>query len=180
MDKDGQLELTAEWKDHLIRDEANIAKDHEESMPKPVKSTKEQGVQVDTKAKIEKKPSPERRGDHGEYPEYNLYLDIPENSPHKIHPHISVGFSPGEDNKMQARVESLKQHMEALNIENESLRRLVRQNSQSRSQSRLARQDTNDIVIQPDHFQIAAVNSQDVLHMMMTQAKIIERCIQVL
>ena len=123
-------------------------------------------------------------------PEYNIMIDVPPNPPTHLQPQISLGFLPvpqrpaaaeqsGTAGSLRNQVLSLSQHVEALNIENESLRRLIKQQSLPKQQAKLRREGSTEnasMLGQPD-LSSSILQQQDLMQMIMVQAKALEKCI---
>lgn len=75
---------------------------------------------------------------------------------------------------LHEQAESLAQHVEALTLENESLRRLLKQNNQQQSrQSKLKKVASSDSISQGT----CTMQDSDLVNMMLVQARALEKCL---
>jgi hypothetical protein len=131
-------------------------------------------------------------------PEYNIMIDVPQNAPAHLQPQVSLSFNPvhlqnlgdgrsvSPEASLRVQINSLSQQVEALNIENESLKRMVRRGSLSRSPPKSKKPDVSDnnttasFLGPNDQNRFQGIQDFDLVEILMAQAKVIEKCIEAL
>lgn len=199
------MPMTSEWNSHVESDQGIIEKDrlereeakHKNDLRSPSKSPASNigPGKMELVVNGDQSTHPIRSSGQ-KTPEYNIMIDVPNNPPSDIQTHFSIGLTPNlrmnqdsglkiqktsDNESLRNQLVTLSHHVEALNIENESLRRLVRQNSMPRSQTKLKRQESVDHSdLSTLHDKFTPFQGQDMMHLLMVQARVIEKCIDVL